>query len=138
MPAGYSGKQTWEKLGIRQGQAVVVIDAPSAYAKLIGGLPTGAKSSARVVAGADMVHLFATDTKALARHLKSLLETIAQDGTIWVSWPRKSSGVKTDITENVIREVALPLGLVDVKVCAVNETWSGLKLVIRKTNRRRA
>lgn len=136
MPAGYSGKQTWEKLGIKEGQTVVVIDAPSAYAKLIGGLPAGAKSSARVGAGAEMVHLFATEAKTLARQLVSLLETIAQNGTIWVSWPKKTSGVKTDITEDVIREAALPLGLVDVKVCAVNETWSGLKLVIRKTNRR--
>ena len=136
MPAGYSGKQTWEKLGIKEGQAVVVIDAPSDYAKLIGGMPAGAKASTRIVGAPELVHVFATEKKVLARHLKSLLKAIDQDGTIWVSWPKKAAKVETDITEDVVREVALPLGLVDIKVCAVNETWSGLKLVIRKANRR--
>lgn len=136
MPVGYSGKRTWEKLGIGAGQSVVVIDAPDDYAKLIEGLPAGAKTTARVIGAPELVHLFATESKVLARHLKSLLKVIAQDGTIWVSWPKKAAKMKTDITEDVIRDVALPIGLVDVKVCAVNEVWSGLKLVIRKTNRR--
>ncbi|MBA2687714.1 MAG: DUF3052 family protein [Gemmatimonadaceae bacterium] len=136
MPAGYSGKQTWEKLGISEGQSVVVLDAPSDYTKLTGGLPPGAKATSRITGPPELVHVFATEKKVLARHLKALLQTIPQDGAVWVSWPKKAAKVETDITEDVVRDVALPLGLVDVKVCAVNETWSGLKLVIRKVNRR--
>jgi hypothetical protein len=135
MPTGYSGKQTHEKLGIEEGATVVVLDAPSNYSGLIGGLPAGAKITARISGEPDFVHLFATERKALARHLKALFKSIARNGTVWVSWPKKSAKVSTDITEDVIREVALPMGFVDVKVCAVKETWSGLKLVIRKSNR---
>jgi hypothetical protein len=82
------------------------------------------------------VHLFVTSIADLSQRLKKLKSAIAQDGAIWVSWPKKASGVKTDVTEDRIRDVALPLGLVDVKVCAVDETWSGLKLVIRVENRK--
>jgi hypothetical protein len=83
-----------------------------------------------------MVHLFATERAELARLLKALRPKIAQDAAVWVSWPKKSSGVATDITEDTIREVALPMGYVDIKVCAVTDVWSGLKLVIRKAERR--
>jgi hypothetical protein len=83
-----------------------------------------------------MVHLFATERAELARLLKALRPKIAQDAAVWVSWPKKSSGVATDITEDTIREVALPMGYVDIKVCAVTDVWSGLKLVIRKSERR--
>lgn len=82
------------------------------------------------------MHLFATTRADLAKHLKALRPKLAQDGMIWVSWPKKSSGVATNITEDTIREVALPMGYVDIKVCAVTEVWSGLKLVIRKSERR--
>jgi hypothetical protein len=85
---------------------------------------------------AGMVHLFATEKKELAKLLKTLRPKIAQDAAIWVSWPKKTSGVATNITEDTIREVALPMGYVDIKVCAVTEVWSGLKLVIRKSERR--
>jgi cell fate regulator YaaT (PSP1 superfamily) len=134
-PAGYSGKQTWEKLGLQAGESVVVIGAPSDYAKLIGGVPPETKISSRISGNPEMVHLFATEKKVLERHLKSLRSAISQDGAVWVSWPKKSAKVETDISEDAIREVALPMGYVDVKVCAVNEIWSGLKLVIRKSNR---
>jgi hypothetical protein len=86
--------------------------------------------------GATFIHLFVSDRKRLEKELKQLRKMIADTGTLWVSWPKKSSGVTTDVTEDVIREVALPLGFVDVKVCAVDETWSGLKLMIRRANRR--
>ena len=134
-PAGYSGKQTWEKLGIKPGEPIVVIDAPSDYAKLIGGLPPGSKARTQVGDASPLVHVFAAKRKLLAKHLDALRNKIAPDGTVWVSWPKKTAKMETDITEDVIREVALPIGFVDVKVCAVNEIWSGLKLVIRKSNR---
>ena len=84
----------------------------------------------------DLVHVFSIARAHLSAELRRAIEEIDQDGAIWVSWPKKASGVRTDLTEDVIREVALPMGLVDVKVCAVDETWSGLKLVIRKANRK--
>ena len=92
--------------------------------------------SARLRSEIDLWHFFTKSRSELSRQLKSCLVQIRQDGMIWVSWPKKSSAVETDITEDTIRELALPLGLVDVKVCAVDDTWSGLKLVIRKSNRK--
>ena len=92
--------------------------------------------SSRLRRPVDLVHIFSIARAHLVAELRRSLDEIEQDGAIWVSWPKKASGVRTDITEDVIREVAFPLGLVDVKVCAVDETWSGLKLVIRKANRR--
>jgi hypothetical protein len=86
-------------------------------------------------AGVEMTHVFVTRKQELARELERLRTLLAQDGTLWVSWPKKASGVATDVTEDVVREVALPLGLVDIKVCAVDAVWSGLKLVIRKSER---
>ncbi len=86
----------------------------------------------RPTLGIGFVHQFCTSKAELKKKLQSFRKTIDPNGALWVSWPKKSSGVKTDITEDVIREVALPLGFVDIKVCAVDETWSGLKLVIRK------
>ncbi len=86
----------------------------------------------RVVRGIDFVHFFTASKSALRKNLSFLRRKIAPGGVVWISWPKKSSGVETDITEDVVREVALPLGFVDIKVCSVNETWSGLKLMIRK------
>ncbi len=115
---------------------VATIAAPRDYARIVAPLPEGVKLVARVPAKPATVHLFATERADLERHLKSLRPQLAQDGMIWVSWPKKSSGVETNITEDTIREVALPMGYVDIKVCAVTEVWSGLKLVIRKSERR--
>jgi hypothetical protein len=135
MPAGYSGKPLYQKLGIKAGQHICVIGAPDDYENIIEGKISGLTVTSDARQKADMAHIFETRHAALAKQLPSLIKAIAPDGAIWVSWPKKSSKVATDITEDVIRTVALPLGLVDVKVCAVNDVWSGLKLVIRRERR---
>jgi len=135
MPAGYSGKPLYQKLGIKPGQHICVIGAPDDYETIIEGKVSGLTIGSNVRQKSDMAHIFETRHAALAKQLPALMKAIAPDGAIWVSWPKKSSRVQTDITEDVIRTVALPLGLVDVKVCAVDETWSGLKLVIRRERR---
>lgn len=129
--AGYSGTPLPKKLGIKPGAAIVVIGQPNDYGELVSPLPAGARIVSRVPKQPEFVHLFATARAELAKHLTRLRKTLAPDGTVWVSWPKRASRVATDITEDVIRAVGLPLGFVDVKVCAVDETWSGLKLVIR-------
>ncbi|PZR75704.1 MAG: DUF3052 domain-containing protein [Chthoniobacterales bacterium] len=134
--AGYSGTPLAQKLGIKAGQTVVTIAAPVNYRKLFAPLPAGVSFTDKPAASASFIHLFASSRKPLEKELKRLRKIMADTGTLWVSWPKKSSGVATDITEDVIREVALPLGFVDVKVCAVDETWSGLKLMVRRENRR--
>lgn len=111
---------------------MTAIGAPSNYAELVAPLPPGAKISGRAGKAPAFVHLFTNSRSKLAEQLGSLRQRIPSDGTVWVSWPKRTPGVATHITEDVIRAVALPLGFVDVKVCAVDETWSGLKLVIRK------
>ena len=136
MVAGYSGTPLAQKLGIKSGATVIAIEAPSNYRKLLRGLPRGVNFTGRVTAGCNFVHLFASQRRELEKQLPRLRKKLADAGTLWVSWPKKSAGVATDITEDVIRAVALPLGFVDVKVCAVDETWSGLKLMIRKENRK--
>jgi hypothetical protein len=136
-PAGYSGTPLWKKLGIKPGGTVLTVNAPPGYRDLLPGLPEGVS----LVTDADpplaFVHLFVTSASDLAARLPALMADLAPDGVIWVSWPKKASGVKTDVTEDGIRAAALPLGLVDVKVCAVDATWSGLKLVVRVANRNR-
>ena len=136
MTAGYSGKPLAQKLGIKAGQKVVIIDGPAAYRKLLAPLPEPVSFSTKVDSGATFIHLFVSERKTLEKELRRLRKLIADTGILWVSWPKKSSGVATDVTEDVIRQVALPLGFVDVKVCAVDQTWSGLKLMIRRENRR--
>jgi hypothetical protein len=111
-------------------------NAPANYQQLLGPLPNDVQVSPRIRRPVDFVHVFAIARAQLVAELKRAMNDIEQDGAVWVSWPKKSSGVPTDLTEDVIREVALPMGLVDVKVCAVDETWSGLKLVIRKALRK--
>jgi hypothetical protein len=133
--AGYSGTPLIRKLGIRPQEQVLAINAPKNYEKLLGDLPEGASVVDRITS-ANFIHLFVRRRANLAKELPRLRNKLTDTGTLWVSWPKKSSGVPTDVTEDVIREVALPLGVVDTKVCAVDETWSGLKLMIRRTNRR--
>ena len=128
---GYSGKSLAQKLGIRENDRIVVLGEPPDYGELIGPLP-GVERGQRVSDAVDLVHVFATKRADLERRLKSLRDSVRPDATVWVSWPKKSSKVPTDITEDTIRHVALPLGFVDIKVCAVSDVWSGLKLVIRK------
>jgi hypothetical protein len=134
--AGYSGTPLAQKLGIKAGQKVVSLNSPVAYRKLLSPLPEKVSFSTAPVPGETFIHLFASSRKTLEKELRRLRKLIADTGVLWVSWPKKSSGVATDLTEDVIRDVALPLGFVDVKVCAVDETWSGLKLMIRRENRR--
>lgn len=134
--AGYSGTPLPQKLGIKPGTIVVAIDPPENYRKLLGQVPNGVNFGTRPVGNTKFVHLFATRRSELAKHLSILRRKVAEDAAIWVSWPKKSSGVATDVTEDVIRAVALPLGFVDIKVCAVDKTWSGLKLMIRRENRK--
>jgi len=132
---GYSGTPLAQKLGIKAGQKVATIGAPAGYRKLLAPLPKGVSFPTKIAAEAPFVHLFVKERKTLEKELKRLRRLLADAGVLWVSWPKKSSRVATDITEDVIREVCLPLGFVDVKVCAVDETWSGLKLMIRRENR---
>lgn len=134
--AGYSGRPLVAKLGIREGFRVLVRNPPAGYRELLEGLPDGVTLAEDLPGAVEMVHFFTRGRTELAAALPELLGRIRQDGMIWVSWPKRASGVPTDVTEDTVRAVALPLGLVDVKVCAVDDTWSGLKLVIRKENRR--
>ena len=133
--AGYSGTPLSQKLGIKPGFRIFADSPPKPYRDIVGVLPDGAKLVARTSAPLDMAHLFATEAAGLAGKLKRLRAAIVPDGMIWVSWPKKASGVATDLSDIVVREIALPLGLVDVKVCAVDGVWSGLKFVIPKEQR---
>ena len=134
--AGYSGRAVAQKLGIKSWMRVKTRNAPGRYQQLLGPIPSDVQISTRLRRPVDLVHIFSIARAHLVAELRHAIDEIEQGGAIWVSWPKKASGVQTDITEDVIREVALPLGLVDVKVCAIDETWSGLKLVIRKANRK--
>ncbi len=132
MATGYSGKLLVDKLGLKSGMAIAVIDPPTNFAEIIGELPADLRSSGRLTGHRDLVLIFVTRSNELARRVPALIKTIAPDGMVWVAWPKRSSKIDTDMTEDVIREIVLPSGLVDVKVCAIDELWSGLKLVIRK------
>ncbi|MBI5718431.1 MAG: DUF3052 family protein [Burkholderiales bacterium] len=133
--AGYSGTPLSKKLGLKEGLAVALVDAPPQLREWLAPLPPGVTFAARPAAGVQLVHAFFTGRAALARSLAAWRNTLDDDAVLWISWPKKTAKVPTDITEDVIREVALPLGFVDVKVCAVSEVWSGLKLVVRKALR---
>jgi hypothetical protein len=133
--AGTSGKPVVEKLGIKPGFFIFCAGAPAAYADIVGRLPAGVTMARAAKPSLDMVHLFVTEAKGLAGKLRDYRKAIAPDGMIWVSWPKKSSGVATDLTDVVVRDIALPLGLVDIKVCAIDDTWSGLKFVIPRDQR---
>ncbi len=134
--AGYSKTPLARKLGIRSGDRVKPVNSPEDYASLVAPLPDGVQVSSRLRGDIDVCHVFTKSAAELSRRLPALLGAIRQDGSIWVSWPKRASGVASDVTEDTVRDVALPLGLVDVKVCAVDDVWSGLKLVIRRQLRR--
>jgi hypothetical protein len=128
--AGTSGKSLVQKLGIKPGFCIFVDGLGAPYRDIVGELPDGVTIAKTVKAPLDMVHLFAAEAKGLAAKLRSARKAIAPDGMIWASWPKQASGVPTDVTEALVRETALANGLVDIKICAVNDVWSGLKLVI--------
>lgn len=135
-PAGYSGTPLPRKLGIKPGMRCVLLDAPAHYHDLLSDdLPDDVTFATSPAPGDAFVHLFTDRAAGLEDRLRGLRSSIARDGMVWVSWPRKASGVATDVTGDVVREAGLAAGLVDVKVCAVDETWSGLKFVIRRAER---
>jgi hypothetical protein len=136
MATGYSGTPLAKKLGFKPGMRALLIDPPAGYRALLAPIPAGVRFARAASKQVALVHAFHTERAALARDLNLLRKTLADDAMLWVSWPKRASKVPTDITEDVIRALALPLGWVDVKVCAVDTTWSGLKLVVRKTERR--
>ncbi|HEY4271865.1 MAG TPA: DUF3052 domain-containing protein [Candidatus Udaeobacter sp.] len=136
--AGYSGTPLPQKLGIKPGLTVVTINAPTNYRQLLDPIPGSVTLSNRLKPDSSFVHVFVRKRSELAKRLPLLREKITDTGTVWVSWPKKSAGVPTDVTEDLIRALALPLGFVDVKVCAIDEIWSGLKLMVRRENRQKA
>ena len=136
MTVGYSGKPLLAKLGIKEGQRVALLSAPSPLPDGLDRMPAGVTVTTRL-AGArfDQILLFATRRSDLEKRFAQAARALDPAGSLWVSWPKKASGVATDVTEDVVREVALPAGLVDNKVCAVDQTWSGLRCVWRLENR---
>jgi hypothetical protein len=130
--AGYSGTPLAKKLGVKEGSSLLAVNPPGDYEDLLAPLPPGLRFARSVSASVDVVHLFVTRRAELEKRLADYRGRIAPAAAVWVSWPKQSSKVPTDITEDTIRAVCLPMGFVDIKVCAVDETWSGLKLVIRK------
>lgn len=129
---GYSGTPLAKKLGIRAGSRIFVSDPPANYEELLAPLPEGVTRSKSIDAKTHLLHAFVTRRAQMEKILRTARNKLAADASVWVSWPKKASKVPTDITEDTIRQVALPLGWVDIKVCAVDEVWSGLKLVVRK------
>lgn len=134
--AGYSRTPLQQKLGIKPDMNVVIINSPRNYRRLLGAIPDSVTFSDRFKPDSSFVHVFIKTRSELERRLRVLREKIADTGTVWVSWPKRSSAVPTDVTEDVIRAVALPLGFVDIKVCAIDKIWSALKLMVRRTNRK--
>ena len=132
--AGYSGTPLAKKLGLTDGADVVTLFAPDGFADLLDGVPVS--SASRVPRRADVIVGFFTKRADLAKRIEGCGKAIFPDGSIWVAWPKRASGVATDITEDTVRDVALPLGLVDNKVCAIDDTWSGLRVVWRRELRK--
>lgn len=133
--AGYSGTPLAKKLGLKPGQRVKLKNTPDNYLDLLAPVPDSVRFSTRFRGDIDIWHLFTRSRRELEQALRRARHEIHANGMVWVSWPKKASGVPSEVTEDTIRKVAFPLGLVDVKVCAVDATWSGLKLVIRKALR---
>jgi hypothetical protein len=129
---GYSGTPLAKKLGIAAGCRVVTWHAPADYRELLSPLPGEVTFGQKINTSTDLLHIFAEQSRVLATELAKARRELPPDAAVWVSWPKKASKRPTDITEDTIRALALPLGFVDVKVCAVTEVWSGLKLVVRK------
>lgn len=132
MAAGYSGTPLVRKLGLAAGWRVAVLGGPEHLEQLLGELPDGLRLVRRLAGELDAAWIFVVTRRELERRLPPVLARLPQDGTLWISWPKRASGVATDITENVLREVVLPTGWVDIKVAAVDETWSGLRFALRR------
>jgi hypothetical protein len=132
-PVGYSGKALIDKLGLKPGGVLCAVGAPKHYRELVSPLPDGATLKTAPDAKAQIVHLFVADTAALKAKIKATVAALPAGAALWISWPKKSSAKFVDLTEDGIRKLVLPTGLVDVKVAAVDEDWSGLKFLRRKT-----
>lgn len=130
--AGYSGTPLFKKMGIREESRVWLVGAPRGFETLLAGMPPGASVSRRLRKDLDIVVCFATEASDLFTKVETARAALPPDGSIWMAWPKKASKVPTDITEDRLREMFLPTGLVDIKVCAIDEVWSGLKFVVRK------
>ena len=137
MSVGYSPRSLVDKLGIKPGTRIAILGAPRGSRSILVQLPSGVTVTATARRPLPFIHFFTTNRSLLERRFPALKRALAQDGALWVSWPKKSSGVATDLTEDVVRAVVLAGGLVDVKVCAVDEIWSGLKLVRRVKDRKK-
>jgi len=137
MTAGYSGTPLPRKLGIKPGQRITFLDAPPAFAETLGELPEGVAQPRTTLRGGrlDVIVAFFVERRGLEQRLPSLIAALQPAGALWIAWPKRASRVTTDLTEDVVRELGLAAGVVDVKVCAIDATWSGLKLVIRLRDR---
>ena len=133
---GYSGAPLAKKLGIKEGQRIFIAGAPAGYRALLEPLPESVRFVSKSDRTTSIVHVFLTRRAGLDETLARLRRTLRADAAVWISWPKRSAGIESDLTEDGIRNAALPLGFVDVKVCAVDEIWSGLKLVVRKELRK--
>lgn len=136
MTAGYSGKPLAEKLGIKEGFRIAIVNPPSGYKSVLGPLPAKVRFSKATDGQLDLIQIFSRQRASLEKEIPALRQHMASNGMIWVSWPKGASKLTTDLNENAVREIALVNDLVDVKVCAVDQTWSGLKLVIRLKDRK--
>jgi hypothetical protein len=132
MSAGYSGTPLVRKLGLRPGWRVAVLDGPDGVADLLGELPPGLRLVRRLSGELDAVWIFVVTRRELERRLPDAIARLPPDGTLWISWPKRASSVPSDVTEHVLREVVLPTGWVDIKVAAIDETWSGLRFALRR------
>ena len=135
--AGYSGTPLPRKLGIKENQRIALVNEPGSLQKQLGALPTNTHVVSKLTAPLDLVVLFVESERALARQFPTIAKKISTNGMIWVAWPKKSSGVPTDLSFDLVQRIGLECGLVDVKICAVDEVWSGLKFVIRLKDRKK-
>ena len=138
MSAGYSGKPLVEKLGIKEGQRIAILNSPKGYASVLGSLPRMVRQYTRLSAEFDFIQFFGTDHDELEKRFPALKKSVAPSGMLWVSWPKGSSNITSTLSENIVRRIGLNNGLVDVKVCAVDDVWSGLKFVFRIKDRQRS
>jgi|SRR5579871_5546484 len=133
--AGYSGKPLIDKLGVKRGARVALVSAPDGFESALEPLPHGAVVGRRLNKGTDVAVVFSTSRAELGRKWDRVTRAVGPTAAVWVAWPKKASGVPTDMTEHVVREIVLPTGWVDVKVCAIDDVWSGLKCVLRLEHR---
>ncbi len=138
MTAGYSKRSLVDKLGIKPDSSIAILDAPADFNSTLGKLPGGVVVRSKLDNSLDFIHAFFLNSKKLDLKFPALKQALSEKGALWISWPKKAAKIDTDLTDNVVREIGLRHGLVDIKVCAVDEVWSGLKFVYRLKDRRQA